>query len=255
MSGNILLQEQRENILLLTFNHVKPQNPFSDELQDALMEAIGNAEKNDAVHGVVLFGGHGRSFSVGGDFKEAIELGDAGIIGNALSKVVDLYIAILRLNKPLIAALDNHVIGMGFQIAILADHRIATGNTSFLMPELKNGVACTLGCAMTEYLFGRFIMQEICYEGNKISLQDALHWKLINEISEKEYVLEKAIKKAIQYSKFPQKAFRGTKQVNNKRFIDILESVRQDTIDVHTDVFLNKEHHSHMETILGKNKA
>lgn len=255
MSGNILLQEQTDHVLVLTFNHSKPQNPFSDELQLALIETLRKAEIDDTVHAVVLYGGYDRSFSVGGDFKEAVELGDPELIGKALNQVVDLYVEILKFNKPLIAAIDNHAIGMGFQIAILADYRIATQNTIFLMPELKNGVACTLGGVMTEYLFGRLVMQEICYEGNKVSLQDCLHWKLINEVTVKENILMVAVEKARQYGNFPHNAFRGTKRVNNKRFIDVLEQTRQDTIDVHIDVFISKEHRQHMETILRKNKS
>jgi carboxymethylproline synthase len=254
MPDSVLLHQQIENVLVLTFNHEKSQNPFSDALQDALMAALKDAETNETVSAVVLYGGRGRSFSVGGDFKEAVELGDPKIIGEALHKVVDLYVAILQFNKPLIAAIDYHAIGMGFQIAILSDYRVATTNTAFLMPELKNGVACTLGCAMTEYLFGRFVMQEICYESNKIPMEKCIAWKLVNEIANEETLLEKAIEKAKFYGSFPQRAFTGTKRTNNKRFITVLEDARQDTVDVHTDVFMNKEHRTHMETILGKNK-
>lgn len=253
MPDKILLQDKTEHVLVLTFNHEKSQNPFSDTLQDALMEALKNAAADEQVHAVVLYGGHNRSFSVGGDFKEAIALGKPESIGKALSKVVDLYIAILTLNKPIIAAIDNYAIGMGFQIALLADYRITTQQTTFLMPELKNGVACTLGSVMTEFLFGRFIMQEICYEGNKLTIDYCQNLKLINEITLKENLLQRAIEKAKQYGSFPHKAFRGTKQVNNLRFINCIENSREDTIKVHIEVFTNKEHQQHMTKILGKN--
>lgn len=254
MPGKILLQEKIDHVLVLTFNHEKLQNPFSESLQDAVMAAVEHAEKDDSIHAVVLYGGEKRSFSVGGDFKEAVELGDPKLIGEALNKVVDLYIALLNLSKPLIAAIDHHAIGMGFQVAILADYRIATPHTTFFMPELKNGVACTLGGAMIEYLLGRPVMQEICYESNKLPIEDCLQWKIINEITDSDSLKERAVAKAAQYGNFPHKAFRGTKRVNNKRYASILEAVRQETIDVHTDVFMNKEHRTHMETILGRNK-
>jgi carboxymethylproline synthase len=255
MKDAILLKERRENILLLTFNHEKSQNPFSEALQDAVMAAIEDAEKDDEVAAIVLYGGEGRSFSAGGDFKEAVEMGDPEVIAFALNKVVDLYVTILRSTKPVVAAIDKHAIGMGFQVAILADYRICTEHTAFIMPELKNGVACTLGCAMTEYLFGRFVMQEICYEGNKIPSGSLLHLKLVNEITDAGSLLSRAIEKAQQYGAYPSKAFRGTKRANNARYIQILEDVRQQTIDVHTDVFISKEHRTHMENILGKNKS
>jgi len=255
MPDQILLKQQKGNILLLTFNHEKAQNPFSEALQDAVTAAIAEAENDDNINAIVLYGGENRSFSVGGDFKEAVELGDPAIIANALNKVVDLYVAILKCTKPVIAAVDKHAIGMGFQVAILVDYRICTETTSFIMPELKNGVACTLGCAMTEYLHGRFIMQEICYEGNKIPINNLIHWKIVNETVTESTLVERAIEKAKQYGAYPSKAFRGTKRINNSRFIKLLEEVRQHTIDVHTDVFISKEHRRHMENILGRNKS
>jgi len=254
MPDDILLKTYKEQVCVLTFNHEKPQNPFSDALQDALTDALEEAAKREDIRAVVFYGGNNRSFSVGGDFKEAIELGDPGVIAAALNKVVDLYIAVLKLNKPLIAAIDHYAIGMGFQIALLADYRVATERTTFLMPELKNGVACTLGGLMTEFILGRFIMQDICYGNNKIALADALQWKLINELAAPEELLQKAIAKAAVYGAYPQRAFRGTKQVNNRRFIAAVEACRQDTVDVHTAVFLNKEHQSHMSAVLSKNK-
>lgn len=255
MSNELLKKELMDTVLVLTFNHEKPQNPFSEGLQDAVIEALHEASENKDVNAVVLYGGDNRSFSVGGDFKEAIELGEASVIAHALNKVVDLYIELLKFNKPLIAAVDNFAIGMGFQIALLTDYRVGTERTTFLMPELKNGVACTLGGVMTEFILGRFIMQDICYGNQKIKMEDALHWKLINEIVSSESLLDTAVAKATVYGTYPQTAFQGTKQVNNQRFINAIEACRQATIDVHTSVFLKKEHHQHMSTILSKNKS
>jgi enoyl-CoA hydratase/carnithine racemase len=111
-------------------------------------------------------------------------------------------------------------------------------------------VACTLGGLMTEYIFGRFAMQHFCYESGKIHAQECLKWKLLNELTSSETLLEKAIEKAEFYGNFPDKAFRGTKRINNARFIQALESVRKNTVDVHVDVIKSNQHRQHMENIL-----
>lgn len=120
------------------------------------------------------------------------------------------------------------------------------------MPELKNGVACTLGGLMTEFILGRFAMQEICYDCKTLSVEQSLHYKLLNDVSTTEDIIDKAIEKANYFGNFPHIAFRGTKQVNNKRFIEALNNVRQDTANVHSDVILNQEHKKYMESILTK---
>jgi len=248
----LILSELHNDILVLTFNHPKPQNPFNATMQLELVKCLKDANENEEIKAVVLYGGKTRSFSAGGDFKEIIELNDEKIVAQYLSDIVDFYIEILKFNKPLIAAVNNYAIGIGFQVALCTDFRIGTINTKYLMPELKNGVACTLGGLMTEFIFGRFIMQQICYECNPLTLEQSLNLKLINEIADENSLLEKAIEKASFFGNFPDKAFRGTKEVNNKRFIEQLNSVRVDTMKVHCDVIFHNQHRNYMEKILGK---
>ena len=248
----LIINDLYDGVLVLTFNHPKPQNPFNASMQIELMKHLNTAKENGEIKAVVLYGGKGRSFSAGGDFKEIIELNDQNIVAKYLSDIVDFYISILAFNKPLIAAVDNYAIGIGFQVALCTDYRIGTSNTKYLMPELKNGVACTLGGLMTEFIFGRFIMQQICYECNPLTTQQSLEWKLLNEITEPDSIIEKTIEKAKYFGNFPDKAFRGTKAVNNQRFIEQLQNVREDTIKVHCDVIFHNQHRKYMETILGR---
>ena len=248
----LIINELHDEVLVLTFNHPKPQNPFNASMQIELMNHLNNAKENDKIKAVVLYGGKDRSFSAGGDFKEIIELNDQNIVAQYLSDIIDFYIAILDFNKPLIAVVENYAIGIGFQVALCTDYRIGTSNTKYLMPELKNGVACTLGGLMTEFIFGRFIMQQICYECNPLTIEQSLEWKLLNEITDADSIIQKAVEKASYFGNFPDKAFRGTKAVNNNRFIEKLHQIREDTIKVHCDVIFHNQHRNYMEKILGK---
>ncbi len=49
------------------------------------------------------------------------------------------------MEKPTIAAIDGYAIGIGFQLALSCDLRIATSRAQLLMWELKYGIACTIG--------------------------------------------------------------------------------------------------------------
>lgn len=246
----LIKNELHDDVLVLTFNHPKPQNPFNEEMQKTLMQFLKDAQENEKIKSIVLYGGDSRSFSAGGDFAEIIALNDEKIVADYLDHIVSFYIEILKVNKPIVAAVNQYAIGIGFQVALCADYRIGTENTKFLMPELKNGVACTLGGLMTEYIFGRFIMQQICYACEKISVQQCLDWKLLNEICDEEKFLETAINKAKFFGNFPDKAFRGTKEMNNARFIEALDKVRIDSIRVHCDVIKHQQHVKYMSTIL-----
>jgi carboxymethylproline synthase len=248
----ILLQRQIKDVLLLQFNHEKSTNPFCDALQDAVMAALDSANKDSTIKSIVLYGGENRSFSAGGDFGEVVDMAEYAVVSKLLGKVVDFYIHILSSDKPIIAAIDNYAIGMGFQVALCSDYRMVSDKAKFIMPELKNGVACTLGGYMLDYCVGRFHNQLICYDGDKLSLDYCKQLGIASQIVAQEILLEKAIEKAQQYADFPSMAFYKTRKSNNKRFIEVLQKARQDTIDDHAAVFASKQHQKHMQNILGK---
>ena len=250
----IILNELQGDCRVLTFNHEKETNPFSREMMLALINALKEAEKCEHTKSIVLFGGQDRSFSAGGDFSEVVRLGAFEEISNMLHLIVDLYAEVLKVTKPVVSAIDNYAIGMGFQIAVLTDYRIASPRVQFFMPELKNGIACTLGGVLLEYLLGRSIMMDICYNCEKLEIQQCKDWGIVNEITEN-CVLSRAIEMANKYGAYPNEAFRNTKRVNNERFIQYLESARAGTIEAHYRTLSNKKHIDYMESILeGKTK-
>ncbi len=248
----ILHTQTMENVRLITFNHPKPTNPFSDALQDAVMAALDHADSDDSVQAIVLYGGKDRSFSAGGDFGEVVDMCDYDIVAELLGKVVDFYIHILNTQKPVIAAIDNYAIGMGFQVALCTDARIASDRTKFKMPELKNGVACTLGGYMLDYCIGRFHTQTICYDCHTLDLSYCKSLGIVTDIVPEDQLLAAAIAKAQDYASYPTLAFQRTRASNNRRFIEVLEKARKATIEDHAAVFTSKQHQNYMHSILKK---
>lgn len=248
----IIHTETLEKVRLITFNHPKPTNPFSDALQDAVISALDQADSDDSIQSIVLYGGENRSFSAGGDFGEVVDMCDYDIVAKLLEKVVDFYIHILNTKKPVIAAIDNYAIGMGFQVALCTDARIASERTKFKMPELKNGVACTLGGYMLDYCVGRFHTQTICYDCHTLDISYCQSLGIITEVVPESELLSAAIAKAKEYASYPSLAFQRTRTSNNRRFIEVLEKARKDTIEDHAAVFMSKQHQNYMHSILNK---
>lgn len=244
-----IIATDQDNIRLLTFNHEKPTNPFSFEMMRSLMEHMHETDRDDDVQAVVLYGGEGRSFSAGGDFKQVIEVGTRDEVTAMLHLIIDVYVSILSVNKPVIAAIDGHAIGFGFQIACLTDYRLATEASKFFMPELKNGIACTLGGVILEYMLGRKIMMDICYDCEKLDIHDCERWGLVNKLVQDD-LLGQAYEKARQYGSYPNETFRSTKRVNNARFIAAMEGCRAGTIRAHWETISKRNHVAYMETIL-----
>lgn len=251
MQNNEILTKNEKGILTITFNHPKPQNPFSDGMQKALMQIMQEAENDNEVKAIILTGGFDRSFSVGGDFSEVLSM-DTSFpnVDRTLRQVMDLYIEILKVSKPLIAAIDHYAIGMGFQIALLADYKVATNRTKFKMPEVKNGVACSLGGVLLEHLINRHEMMRICYDCETLSLEYCEKTGIVNYITAPEDCLNIAFNKALHYSSYNPVSFRNTKKVNNQRLINAIESHKEAVVQSHFLSFSGKVHENYMKKIL-----
>ena len=151
----LYLTEVKNNWLWIQFDHTKETNPFSRKLTLAITRLNAEIELDSTLGGVVFYGGPNRSFSSGGDFNDVSQLKTAEETNLYISEIIDLYLSVLKINKPVISLLDNYVIGQGLQVALMSDWRIATQNVKISMPELKNGVACPLGATILKELFGQ----------------------------------------------------------------------------------------------------
>src|SRR5881409_2894486 len=109
-------------VLTITLNRPDVLNAFTREMHQAFAGALEVAAAHD-VRAVVLTGA-GRGFCVGQDLNEFREAsGDIG--GRLRSSYHPNVLAIRRLEKPVIAAVNGAAAGAGLSIACVCDIRIA----------------------------------------------------------------------------------------------------------------------------------
>lgn len=225
--------EHRDNILIVTFDTRKETNPFSKQLTNEVIAVLKKAEEDDSIAGVVLTGGINKSFSAGGDFNEVRTLHNGKTVYDWIKRVMNLYITTLELSKPCVAAIDKHAIGIGFQLALMCDIRVGTDDTVFVMPELKGGIACTIGAYLLEKFLSRAVMQEIIFSSAPIYVDKALEWNLLNTKSDQSELIDSAFNWAQKLANYPTLSFRETKKVINKELIQNLEAITPSTIMAH----------------------
>ena len=165
---------------------------------------------------MVLTGGRGRSFSVGGDFNDVSVLEHEHEVRPWLGEIIDLYIAILSVNIPVVAAVDRFAIGQGLQVALMADWRIGTTECQLSMPELKNGVACPLGSVILEALLGRAKMLELLLDCEFIDAEAGRALSLLNEITRPDELQTAALRVAKEAGAVSEDAIRHD-EANSQR--------------------------------------
>jgi 2-(1,2-epoxy-1,2-dihydrophenyl)acetyl-CoA isomerase len=128
-----VLQETAHGVRVLRLNRPEKRNPLSSELVHALVLAIEEAAKDDAVR-VVGLTGEGPAFSSGAD----LWAGKPKAPGKQPGKVEkpkgarDLVIGIrVKCEKPVIAGVNGIAIGAGLSLAMCADMRIVSSKARF----------------------------------------------------------------------------------------------------------------------------
>ena len=109
-----------------------PLNVMSRGLRSALLQALANAQGNDAVKAIVL-SSTGKAFTAGADITE---FGNPAMVP-ALPEVVD---AVEASGKPVVAAIQGLALGGGVEIALGCHYRLAAPVAKFGLPEVSLGL-------------------------------------------------------------------------------------------------------------------
>lgn len=247
----LLFQKVRQ-IQILQINHAKPQNPVNDAIRLALCEAIRDADEDPNVVAIVLTGGIDRSFCAGGDFAEVSQLDSAYSVQAWIDAVLEMYIAVLAVTKPMVMAIDGYAIGLGLQLALMGDWRVASNESRLSMWELKAGVACTVGACILHHCLGRHAATQLIYGCELLSGEEALKKHLVEEVVQTAELQQRAIERAEQFACYPTVPFSATKRSINAPFIEKLRESRRDLAKAHIESFAARSSERHMNNILGR---
>jgi enoyl-CoA hydratase len=132
-----LRTERDGSVLTLTLDRPDRLNALSEDLADALAEALERAASDDAVRVVVLRGA-GRAFCAGADISPDDEAAPLDV--RALDRANRIVRAIVRLDKPVVAAVQGPAAGVGCSIALAADLCVASESASFLLAFARIGL-------------------------------------------------------------------------------------------------------------------
>ena len=251
--GGPMIELHRDgDVVELRIQHANELNPFSRTMTRDLSRLCAEAEADKGVAGVLLWGGAGRSFSVGGDFNDLQTLKAPAEAEEYLRDIVRSYQAVLAVSKPVVVAIDHHAIGQGLQVALMGDWRVGSERSQYRMPELANGVPCPLGATILEALLGRAAMLHLVVGCGSLDAGQALHERLIDEVRPHAELKVAALERLETFCRYPSIAYRETKRIHNGRMMGLLEGVREDAAAAHARSYFSGQADRHFRAILGK---
>src|SRR5436190_3256442 len=185
--GQIVMTEYPDSILrveyrsdkqvaVLTFD-APPLNVITIPTREHFGAVFREIEANDAVR-VVIVRGRGEHFSSGGDV-----VGFLKVTPEYISHFAENVAAPERCSKPVIARLSGYALGVGLEIALACDFRIASETTQIGLPEMRLGMIPGSGVTQRiARMAGLGRAMDMILRARRIPAQEAKSWGLLTEV-------------------------------------------------------------------------
>src|SRR5919201_455062 len=198
-------------VLTLTLNRPDVLNAFNQAMHATLAAALKEA-RDEGVRAVVLTGA-GRGFCVGQDLTEFREA--PGDIGERLRATYHPNVlAIRKLEKPVIAAVNGAAAGAGLSFACACDIRIAADSATFVPAFINIGlVPDSGGTYFVTRLLGPARAFEWLASGRRLSAAEAHAWGVVSEVVEADALMQRAAQLAAELAALPTRGIGMTKRL------------------------------------------
>lgn len=155
-----------------------PLNVVTISTREHLAAAFREIEENEAVRVVIVRGSGDEAFSSGGDIGAFLKVTPA-----YLSHLAQNVSAPERCSKPVIARLSGYALGVGLEIALACDFRIASESTQIGLPEMRLGmIPGSGGTQRVARMAGLGRAMDMILRARRLSAEEARVWGLLTEV-------------------------------------------------------------------------
>ena len=218
--GDFLKIERDGAVMTVTMDRPGDRNAITDPEQSAEFEALVNDLARDRSVRAVVLTGAGKSFCSGGNVKSMRE--GAGMFAGSpfdqrthyRTTVQRIGRALWELEVPVIAAINGHAIGLGFDITLMCDIRVMAADAVVAESYVKLGIIPGGGGAwLLPRVIGYARASLMTLTGDAIDAQTALQWGLVSEVLPADLLLPRAQEIARQIASSPGHATRLAKRM------------------------------------------
>src|SRR5579863_1507631 len=212
MPNQETLYQVADRIATITLNRPDKLNAWTAVMEREVSSAVEEAERDENVR-VIVVTGAGRGFCAGADMSLLSSVADKGLDAARREQAVQKteskpdgvrddfrhkYSYFPALTKPVIAAINGPVVGLGLVIALYCDLRFASDAARFGTAFSRRGLIAEYGMAwMLPRLVGHANALDLLLSARMIDATEALRMGLVNQIFPQESFLESVQKYAV----------------------------------------------------------
>jgi enoyl-CoA hydratase len=233
---------RRGRVLTIALNRPEQLNAVDglmhEELADVFLEAEADPDSD-----VVVLTGEGRAFSAGGDLAWLEDSTKDGAPGPSAVEGKRIVFSLLDMEKPVIARVNGHCVGLGCTLALFCDVIVAVERAKLGDPHVRVGlVAGDGGAAIWPQLIGFARAKEYLMTGDLMTAAEAERIGLINRVVPEDGLDSAVYGLAERLSAGAQQAVRGTKVAVNAELKRIVHSVMAASIPLEQVSFTTPDH-------------
>lgn len=179
---DILLRADRDAVAILTLNRPAARNALSEPMLQALADALDAIGQDAAINAVVIQA-EGPAFSAGHDLKEIRANPTRAFYERLLGQCAAVMTRIIRLPKPVVAAVEGVATAAGCQLVASCDLAVASSAARFATPGVNIGLFCsTPMVALSRNVAPKHAM-EMLLTGRMTDADTAWRMGLVNRVT------------------------------------------------------------------------
>lgn len=228
--NNLVLYTVDDAVATITLNRPDKANAFDGEMWLALEYVLNKVALDPSIK-VLILTGSGKAFCGGLDVKKAAAEGIC-LQGytlrpgfECLQFVSGVFTLLERLPVPVIAAVNGGCIGLGMELALACDIRLASEEAVFSIPEVIFGLVPDCGGTQRlPRLVGPAMAKELIFSGRRINAAEALRIGLVNHLYPKDILIDESTKLAAEIAANSVEAVQSSKRCINMAMNSTLDA-------------------------------
>jgi enoyl-CoA hydratase/carnithine racemase len=241
MPNQETLYHVADRVATITLNRPDKLNAWTAVMESEVRAAIGEADRDESVRVIVLTGA-GRGFCAGADISllstvatKGLDLAQraqavqaqGGTVEGTRADFQKKYSYFPAITKPVIAAINGPIVGLGLVIALYCDLRFASDAARFGTAFARRGLIAEYGMAwMLPRLVGHANALDLLFSARMIDAAEALRMGLVNQVFQQDAFHAKVREYAVDLaSNVSPRSLRVIKrQVYDAMFLTLAES-------------------------------
>src|SRR3954454_2577283 len=191
--SDVLLRDISDGVAVLTLNRPDRLNAWTTELEFAYFGALRDCAEDPDVR-VIVVTGAGRGFCAGADMNDLQGLGSGEIDADERHAERLPQSFPLTIPKPIVAAINGPVAGIGLVQALMCDIRFAAAGAKFTTAFARRGLVAEHGISwILPRLIGPARALELLLSGRVFLAEEAAELGVVTRVTAPEQLLDETL--------------------------------------------------------------